>query len=40
VRLAAEAMLEAAQSYDPAIHDRFSEHVRTHVREVLRKSVS
>lgn len=40
VRLAAEAMLEAVQSYDPLIHDGFSDHVRVRVREVLRKSVS
>ncbi len=40
VRLAAEAMLDAVQSYDPAIHDGFSEHVRGRIRDVLRKSVS
>jgi DNA-directed RNA polymerase sigma subunit (sigma70/sigma32) len=40
VRLAAEAMLEAARTYDPTAHGRFSEHVRQRVRDALRESVS
>jgi DNA-directed RNA polymerase sigma subunit (sigma70/sigma32) len=40
VRLAAAAMLEAAHSYDPMIHGRFSDYVRVRIRDVLRESVS
>jgi DNA-directed RNA polymerase sigma subunit (sigma70/sigma32) len=40
VRLGVAALLEAVSSYDPMVHGRFSEHVRSRVRDALQGSVS
>jgi RNA polymerase sigma-32 factor len=39
VRLGVRALVEAARSYDPDEHGRFSHHARSQVRRVLRRSL-
>lgn len=40
VRTGVGALLEAVSSYDPEAHGRFSDHVRSRVRLVMRESIS
>lgn len=39
VRTGVNTLVEAARSYDPIAHGRFSEHARTQVRSAMRESV-
>lgn len=40
VRLGVRALVEAAETFDPATHVRFADHARSSVREAMVKSIS
>lgn len=40
VRMGVSTLVEAARSYDPLAHGRFSEHARRRVRSAMRESIS
>lgn len=40
VRMGVNTLVDAARSYDPRMHGRFSTHVRTRVRHALRETIS
>jgi DNA-directed RNA polymerase sigma subunit (sigma70/sigma32) len=40
VRVGVNALLDAVRFYDPAVHGRFSSHLRARVRSAFEKSIS
>jgi RNA polymerase sporulation-specific sigma factor len=40
VRLGVRALVDAAQTYEPALHRRFADHARASVRETLVRSIN
>lgn len=40
VRLGVRSLVDAAQTYEPALHGRFADHARAGVRETLIRSIN